>query len=96
MKFANTLTPKGQKVLKNMKTHWINMLNHLKYVVSKQKSLIVKKHLDSSQNKATQDNLVLLDNLELIFGVPYLLPMLKVMQTLTSLYSGKMCALLNL
>jgi len=82
MKFAKTLAPKGQKLLKNMKTHWINMLDHLKCVVWKHKSLIVKTHLDSSKNKATQDNLVLLDNLEFIFGVPYLLPMLKVVQTL--------------
>ncbi len=29
MKFAKTLAPKGQKLLKNMKTQWINMLDHL-------------------------------------------------------------------
>jgi hypothetical protein len=46
-------------------------------------SFIVKTHLDSWKNKATQDNLVLIDNLELIFGVPYFLPMLKAVQTLT-------------
>ncbi len=33
MKFAKTLAPKGQKLLKNMTTHWINMLDHLKCVV---------------------------------------------------------------
>jgi hypothetical protein len=36
-------------------------------------------HLDSSKTKATQDNLVLLGDLELILGLPCLLFMLEVM-----------------
>jgi hypothetical protein len=34
------------------------------------------------KSKTTQDNLVLLNDLELIFGLPYLLPMLEVVHTL--------------
>ncbi len=39
-------------------------------------------HLESMKSKTTQDNLVLLNDLELIFGLPYLLPMLEVVHTL--------------
>jgi hypothetical protein len=49
---------------------WINMLNLLKHVMSKYKSLIMKMHLDSSKTKAAQNNLVLLGDLELILGLP--------------------------
>ncbi len=50
--------------------------------MSKCKSLIVKMHLDSSKTKATQDNLVLLGDLEFILGLPRLLPMLVVVHIL--------------
>jgi hypothetical protein len=43
------------------------------------KSLIMNMHLDSSKTKAAQDNFVLFGDLELIFRLPCLLPMLEVM-----------------
>jgi hypothetical protein len=39
-------------------------------------------HLESVKSKTIQDNLVLLSDLELIFGSPSLLPMLEVVHTL--------------
>jgi hypothetical protein len=58
------------------------MFSPLKCVMSQYKSLIIKMHLDLMKNKIIQDNLVLLNDLELIFGLPCLLPMLEVVHTL--------------
>jgi len=55
------------------------MLNPLKGIMSKSKSLIVKIHLDSYKTKATQNNLVLFGDLEFNLGLPCLLPMLEAM-----------------
>jgi hypothetical protein len=38
--------------------------------------------IDSTKNKATQGNLVLVDEIEFILGLPCLLPMLEVVYTL--------------
>ncbi len=40
-------------------------------------------HIDSSKTKVAQDNLVLFGDLELILGLPCLLPMLEVVHILT-------------
>jgi hypothetical protein len=58
------------------------MLNLFKWAMLKYKSFIVKMHFDSIKNKITQDNLLLFGDLEFIFGLPYFLPMLKVVHTL--------------
>ncbi len=44
---AKTLETKGLKLLKNIKFHWISMLNPLKCVLGKYKSLVVKMHIDA-------------------------------------------------
>ncbi len=79
VKLVETLATKGQKLLRNVKMRWISMLNPLKCIMSKYKSLIMKMHLDSSKTKAAQNNLVLFGDLELILPLPCLLPMLEVM-----------------
>jgi hypothetical protein len=53
-----------------VKTHWINMLSLLKWVMPKYKSFIVKMHLDSIKDKTTQDNVLLFGDLEFIFCLP--------------------------
>lgn len=50
-KLAKAFATKGQKLFKNVKKHWINMLNPLKHIMSKYKSLIVKIHLDSTKKQ---------------------------------------------
>jgi hypothetical protein len=50
-KLAKTFAIKGQKLFKNVKKHWINMLNPLKHIMSKYKSRIVKMHLDSTKKQ---------------------------------------------
>jgi hypothetical protein len=72
------LITKGQKLFKNIKTHWISMLSPKQHDMLKYKSLIVKMNLDSTKNKVVQNNLVLFTNLELNLGLSCLLPMLKV------------------
>jgi len=44
--------------------------------------LIVKMHLDLMKSKVIQNNLVLFGDLELILGLPCLLPILEVVHTL--------------
>jgi len=44
--------------------------------------LIVKMHLDLMKSKVIQNNLILFGDLELILGLPYLLPILEVVHTL--------------
>ncbi len=46
------------------------------------KSFIVKMHLDFVKNKVAQDNLVLFGDFEPIFGLPYFLPILEMVNTL--------------
>jgi len=96
VKLAQTLATRGQKLLQNVKTRWINMLNLLKCVMSKYKSLIVKIHLDSYKTKATQNNLVLFNDLEFNLGLPCLLPMLEAMHILIKIAQCWMCSLLSL
>jgi hypothetical protein len=44
---AKMLETKGLKLLGNIKFHWISMLNFLKCVLGKYKSLVVKMHIDA-------------------------------------------------
>jgi hypothetical protein len=50
--------------------------------MSEYKSFIVVMHLDLVKSKVVQDNLVLFGDFELILGLPYFLPMLKVVHIL--------------
>ncbi len=77
MNLANTLKTKGLKLC-NIKSHWIFMLSLLKHMLGEYKSLIVKMHMDAPKNKLVVENLDLLCDLELTFGLPCILPMLEV------------------
>jgi hypothetical protein len=58
------------------------MLSLLKWLLAKYKSLIVKMYMDAPKSKPTLDTLDLLCDLELILGLPCILPMLEVVHTL--------------
>ncbi len=58
------------------------MLSLLKCVLRKYKSLIVKMHIDAPKSKHAWENLDLLCDLELVFGLPCIFPMFKVVHTL--------------
>ncbi len=74
---AKTLKTKGLKLLHNIKTHWISMVNLWKRVLGECKSLIVKMHTYAPKNKLVWKNQDLLCDLELIFHLPCILSMLE-------------------
>jgi hypothetical protein len=80
--FVNTLETKGLKLLRNAKTHWISMLRLLKRVLAQDKSLVVKMHFDCVKSKYAHDNFELLGDLNLILGLPCVMPILKVVHSL--------------
>jgi hypothetical protein len=65
---AKTLETKGLKLLQNIKTCWISMLNPLKCVLGEYKSLVVKMQIDALENKPVRENLDLLCDLELVLS----------------------------
>jgi hypothetical protein len=76
------LESKGLKLLRNIKTCWISMLSPLEWLLVKYKSMVVKMHMDAPKSKSAWDNLDLLCDLELVLGLPCILPMLEVVHTL--------------
>jgi hypothetical protein len=79
---AKILETNGLKLLCNIKTHWISMLNPLKWLLIEYKSIVVKMYMHAPKSKLVQDNLDLLCDLELVQGLPCILPMLEVVHTL--------------
>jgi hypothetical protein len=63
-------------------TRWISMLSPLKCLLAKYKSLVVKMYMDAPKSKLAWNNLDLLYDLELVIGMPCILPMLEVVHTL--------------
>jgi hypothetical protein len=51
-------------------------------VLGEYKSLVVKMHIDAPKSKPTWENLNLLCDLELVFDLPCILPMLEVVHIL--------------
>jgi hypothetical protein len=82
VKLVKTLETNDLKLLRNIKTHLISMLIPLKYVSRKYRSLIVKMHTYAPKCELAQKNLDLMCDLELVFGLPCILPMLEVVHTL--------------
>ncbi len=58
------------------------MFSPLKHVLGEYKSLVVKMHMDVPKNKLVAKNLDLMCDLELVFGLPCILPMLEVVHKL--------------
>jgi hypothetical protein len=81
-KFVEPLEIERLKLLRNVKTHWVSMLNLLKCVLAQCKYLVVKMHSDCEKNKSTHDNFELLCDLDLILGLPCVMPILEVVHSL--------------
>jgi len=79
---AKIFETKVLNLLCNIKTCWISMFSPLKRLLTKYKLLVVKMYMDAPKSKPTQDNLDLLCDLELVLGLPCILPMLEVVLTL--------------
>jgi type III secretory pathway component EscT len=58
------------------------MFNLLKHVFGEYKSLIVKMHMDAPKNKFVTKNRDLFYDLELVFALPCIFPMLEMVHTL--------------
>jgi hypothetical protein len=82
MNLVKTLETKGLKLLQNIKIRWMSMLSPLKHVLGKYKSLVVKMHTNARNNKLAWENLDLLCDIELVFYLPCILPMLEMVHTL--------------
>lgn len=59
-KLVEVVETEGLKMLKNVKTRWISLLEPLQCVLGEYKALIVKKAKDNSSNATTRSNLGLL------------------------------------
>ncbi len=64
-------------MFKNVKTHWISMLSLAKHMYVEYPLLIVKMHLESSNNKVVLKNLDVLCDIKFILGLLCILPMLE-------------------
>jgi hypothetical protein len=75
-----------------VKTHWISMLNLLKCLLARYKSLVVKMHSNCVKSIYDHDNFELLCDLDLILGLPCVMPILEVVHwicpTLGCVYHG--------
>jgi hypothetical protein len=59
------LQTKGDKILHNVKTHWINMLSPIKHVMSKYKTLMLKIVKDNIEVVIAKTNFELLCDVSL-------------------------------
>jgi hypothetical protein len=75
----------GNKLLKNIKTWCISMLEPTKRVMSEHCTLVVKMALDSTNNNSAKVNFELLCDIEVLYGLAILLPMLEEVNNLMKL-----------
>ncbi len=75
-KFVKIVETLGLKILQNVQIQWINMLEPLKWVMEKCKTLIMKMSQDNVSVVQTRFNLKLLYDLHML-GLLYLLPLLE-------------------
>ncbi len=82
LKFVDLMKTKGNKILWNVKTCWINMLNMTKQVMSMYMPLVAKMAKDSPSFMVARVNFELLCNVNLLISLSYLLPMLETIHAL--------------
>lgn len=75
-KLAEVVESEGLKILRNVKSRWMSILAPLERIMGEYKNLIVKMSLDAPSTIATRSNLVLLIDLQTLFGLPCILPLL--------------------
>ncbi len=68
-KFGEIIKTKGLKILNNVKTHWISMLNPFKWMLQKYHALLSKMALDNPTIQATTSNLEHLVDVETLLNL---------------------------
>jgi len=53
-KLTNMMETKGLKMLMNMKTRWVSVLDPLRRILSKDRPLLAKMSMDSNNNQTTK------------------------------------------
>jgi hypothetical protein len=84
-KLAEIMETQGNKLLKNVKTRWISLLEPTKRVMSEYRTLVVNMALDSTNNNSAKVNFELLCDIEVLYGLAILLPMLEKVDSLMKL-----------
>ncbi len=82
-KLANLPECKGNKNLKNIKTCWVSMLSPSKWVLNEYKTLDVKMATNSVAINITKVNHELLCDVEMLLGLACIIPLLKLVQSLS-------------
>jgi hypothetical protein len=85
----NLFNMKGNKILQNVKTHYISMLFPSKIIYSKFQPLIMKMHVESLMNDTTRKNLSALYDMEFLLGLPCLLPLFECVHKLIKIAQGQ-------
>ncbi len=88
-KLIDLLQTKDNKFLYNVKTHWIIMLFLVKWIYSKFHPFIVKIHDESAKSNLARNNLSSMFNVEVILGLPCILPMLECVHALIKVAKGR-------
>jgi hypothetical protein len=81
-KLAKVVKTEGLKVLQNVKTIWISMLQPLKWVGEEYKTFIAKMATNNANVESPKANFLNLCDIHMILGLPCILPMLKSMNGL--------------
>jgi len=88
-KLAEIIETKGLKVLWNVKTRWISLLQSLNRVGKENKTLFVKMAIDNANVELAKAKLLNLCDIDMIFGLPCILPMFKFVNSLIKFAQGR-------
>jgi hypothetical protein len=89
IELVEIMKTKGLKSLRNAKTQWISMLEPLKHVLAKYKTLIVKMSLDNPSIVQTRLNLDLVCDIHTFLALSCWLPILESINALIKTSKGK-------
>jgi hypothetical protein len=87
-KLVDFLNTKDNKILQNVKTHWISMFSPSKRTYYEYQPFILKMHTENPKSDTTSKNLNVLCDEELILGLPCLLPLLECVDKLIKIVQG--------
>jgi hypothetical protein len=65
-KLAKLMETNGAKILKNLKTRWIFMMSHIRHLMVKYRTLLMKMALDAPTNDKAKTNFDLLCDMQIL------------------------------